>query len=463
MAGLGQIDWALVALYTAAVLALGQRARRSSADPATEYLLAGRGLRLPAFVGSLVATWYGGLLGIGEIAYRDGVVTWLTQGGFWYLAYLIFALLLAGRVRRSEQTTLPDMVGRLHGESARRIATVLNYFNVVPIAYLLSFGVLVEVASGWPLWVGVLLGALVATVYSLVGGFRAVVSTDLLQFFVMCTAIGILLIAAVTQLGGQSYLEQRLPATHLEVTGAIGWQELVVWATVAMSTLVDPNFYQRCYAARDVSTARRGILIAVGFWLLFDICSVFSGLYARATFTEIDPRLAYVHLAANVLPTGLRGYFFVGLLATTMSTIDSYLFVAGMTYGHDLKRIWRASPTPERVVTATRWGIVVTAILASALALVFDGSIKAIWKTLGSLSGAALLVPMILGYCGLRQRGAGAASMLAGSLATLAWTFGRAQKWALCLRVEALLIGAGAALVAFLIAALCGRQTADAR
>lgn len=462
---LSTLDLALLAAYVLAVGLIGWRVGRSDGGReragADDFLLAGRQLTLPLFVGSLVSTWYGGLLGVTEIAFTNGLAAWLTQGGFWYVAYVIFALALAGRLAESGHVTLPDQLGALHGDGARLLATLLNFLNVVPIAYALSLGVLVHLALGWPLWLGTMLATALAALYSLVGGFRAVVYTDLLQFGLMCLAVALVLAFAVLGLGGGDYLEARLPATHLRASGSMGGQEIAVWALIALSTLVDPNFYQRCYAAGSARVARRGVLLAVGFWVLFDVCSTFGGLYARAALGPgADARLAYPLLAGQLLPAGLRGLFFVGLLATAMSTIDSYCFIGAMTLGHDiLRRTLRPELDDATLVRSTRWGVALTAGLAAALAMLFSGSFKAIWKTLGSLSTAGMLVPAALGLLsGWRPPGAGLAGMIAGAVGTLGWSAARGLGQPLALRVEALLPGIALSVAAYLLVGLTRRR-----
>ena len=174
---LAAVDLLVIAAYVLAALLIGWRRRRGR--DAEDFLLAGRRLTLPLFVGSLVASWYGGLLGVGEIAYSDGLVNWVSQGGFWYLAYLLFALLLAGRLNRSRQTTLPDQMEALHGRAARHLASLLNFINVMPISYVLSLGLVIHGFTGWPLWLGILVGTSLGALYSLAGGFRAVIHVEL--------------------------------------------------------------------------------------------------------------------------------------------------------------------------------------------------------------------------------------------------------------------------------------------
>ena len=59
----------------------------------------GRSLTLPLFVGTLVATWYGGIFGVTEIAYKQGIFNFITQGFFWYIAYILFAFFLVERIQ----------------------------------------------------------------------------------------------------------------------------------------------------------------------------------------------------------------------------------------------------------------------------------------------------------------------------------------------------------------------------
>ncbi|MCJ7752957.1 MAG: hypothetical protein MUP13_00190, partial [Thermoanaerobaculales bacterium] len=92
----------LVLAYVAALLLLSVRRRGGGS---VDYLLAGRRLTLPVFVATLVTTWYGGILGIGEYAWRFGISTWLVFGVPYYAAAVLFALWLAPRLRASGAIT----------------------------------------------------------------------------------------------------------------------------------------------------------------------------------------------------------------------------------------------------------------------------------------------------------------------------------------------------------------------
>jgi len=87
------LDLSVLILYAGLLIGLGfYRSKESGKDP-EEYLLAGRKLSLPGFVATLVATWYGGILGIGENTYAYGLQTWFILGFPYYVFALLYALL----------------------------------------------------------------------------------------------------------------------------------------------------------------------------------------------------------------------------------------------------------------------------------------------------------------------------------------------------------------------------------
>ncbi len=201
----------------------------------------------------------------------------------------------------------------------------------------------------------------------------------------MCWSVG--------TFGGLSYLKAHLPATHFHPTSTHGWGTTLVWGFIALATLVDPNFYQRAIAAKDERTARIGILISTFIWFCFDICTTLGGMYARAALPEAESSKAYFYYALQVLPSGMRGFVVAGILATILSTIDAFLFVAGTTISYDLMpEKWRSQ---KRVHI---WGLVFVGILSIFAALAFENDIPRVWKTMGSYFSACLLFPIMLGY-----------------------------------------------------------------
>lgn len=358
-----------------------------------DLLIMGRTLTLPMFVATLVATWYGGIFGVTEIAFKDGIYNFITQGLFWYIAYIIFALFLTNKISPYKALTMPDLIGKMFGQKSAKLSAIFNFFNVLPIAYTISLGIFLQVLFGGELVWNMILGVSFVILYSMWGGLRAVVFSDLIQFLVMCISAFLVLYLSVSTFGGLEYLKDTLPQKHFSPTGRHGLAETLAWGFIALSTLVDPNFYQRCFAAKDQKVAKKGILISTFVWFLFDICTTFGAMYARSVIPEAESSGAYLTYAIQLLPEGLKGFFLAGILATILSTLDSYLFLAGTNLAYDL-----APKKYKGKMMIHHIGVVFVGLLSVVMAIVFEGNIKSVWKTLGSYSASCLLLPVIFGY-----------------------------------------------------------------
>lgn len=425
----GSSAWANLA-YVLYLLYAVLRVARRPVTGAVDYLVAGRRLTLPAFVATLVSTFYGGILGVGEYSWRHGLSNWLVFGVPYYLYAAVFAFAFAAKARRSRLLSIPDLFEQRYGRGAALVGAGTVFVMAAPAAYVLMLGVLVQIATGWPLWFTVPLGTLLSVAFVFRGGLKAVVETECVQFVLMFLGFLVLVPVCWFKLGGWDWLSAHLPAAHLTWDGGLGWQAVFVWYFIAMSTLVEPSFFQRCYAARDEKVARNGILISIGFWILFDFLTTTSGLYARALLPDLaDPVQAFPALAAAVLPGFWQGVFTVGLLATIMSTVDSYAFIAAITLGRDVLGRWRGWDD-DRSLRATRWGLAATAVAAVAMALA-AGSVITLWKVLGSVGTPVLLLPLALAHTGRRLAGrAVTAAMALAGLAALGWlVLGRGQPW----------------------------------
>ncbi len=422
MISLSSVDFFLIGLYFFALIGIGIIAQKKP-EGVADYFLVGRKLTLPLFVLTLVSTWYGATMGVVELAFSYGIVNWLTQGFFWYISYLVFAFFLAGRIRKSQLYTVPDQLEYFYDKKARFMGAILNFIMLSPAPYILSLGILFGLLFDVPVVYGVGVSLLVMLVYTIKGGFRAVLHTDLLQFFLMFLGVILLLGFSVYEFGGLSFLKQSLPDNHLTLTGGWTTQMIIVWGFLAMWTLVDPNFYQRCYASKDATIPKKGILISLVFWMIFDICTTAIGLYAMATMPNIDAVTALPVYAADILPPVIAGIFFAGLLASIMSTIDSFSFSGAMNISHDIyKNIVNKNATEKEVIKMTRWGLVITFGLAAALAFTFRSIIWMIYA-LGTVGVSALLVPMVYGFFGPEKKPIHAAfySMLAAVIVSSSW------------------------------------------
>lgn len=186
---LNTYDWIvffLVLVITLASILYGNKVKKKLPESeelgAVELLLMGRRLTLPLFVATLVATWYGGIFGVTALAFEKGIYNIVTQGFFWYLSYLIFAFFLVKKIRDYQIITIPELAGKIFGPKAEKVTAILNFLNLLPLAYTISLGLFLQALFGGNLFANTLGGVLLVTLWSMWGGFRAVVFSDVVQF-----------------------------------------------------------------------------------------------------------------------------------------------------------------------------------------------------------------------------------------------------------------------------------------
>ncbi len=392
-------DWGIFFAVLAATLAsviygqtLKNKLTKEEQLSTLELLLMGRKLTLPIFVATLVATWYGGIFGVTALTFEKGIYNLLTQGIFWYVSYILFAFFLVKRIRQFDVMTIPELSGKLFGPKAERLTASLNFLNLLPLAYTISLGLFLQAMFGGTLLMNTSLGVLLVTLWSLWGGFRAVVFSDVVQFFFMILAVVLVVVFAWAKMGSPLTLIDKLPASHMDWSGGEKLSAILVWGFIALSTLVDPNFYQRCLAADSEKTARRGILISTVIWFLFDCCTTLGALYARAAMPEADPQNAYLQFSIQLVPHGVRGLILAGILAIILSTLDSYLFNAATCVSYDFFKL-----KDRFKIWHHHIALIFVAIISVILGMQFDGNVIEVWKTLGSFSAACLLFPMLMG------------------------------------------------------------------
>lgn len=388
---LSPLDYGILFIYLTMLFWLGFRKRVQEDD----YLLAGRHLTVPLFVMTLVSTWYGGILGVGEFTFKYGISNWFVFGFPYYIFALIFALTIIPRLRKQNHSSLPDLLTQRYGKKTGYFTAFLIFILITPAPYLLIAGLLVAlIVPGNPtIWAVIVF--FITAFYLYKYGFKTVVQTDVVQFLFMFAGFALLLGVFIKNYSFKTDILPLLPENHTKLTGGLPWTYILSWFFIALWTLVDPGFHQRCLAAKDSRTAQKGMIISIFFWAIFDALTLTTALYGRALMPHVDPLYLYPLLAETFLPAGLLGIFYTGLLATVMSTLDSYLFISGQTLGYDLFSKCHSKGKEPRYYV--RWGYFFTGILSFLLIKVIP-SVVDLWYTIGTLIIPALLLPVLFAY-----------------------------------------------------------------
>ena len=359
------------------------------------FLYAGRKLTIPAFVATLVSTWYGGILELGRHSHLHGISTWLVFGLPYYIAAFIYARYILKRISFKNNDSIPSRFYSNYGKYPALLAVLLIFLLASPAPYLKMLAEMLEHVFQIDIGIALLIGATFSIAYTLKGGFESVIKTDIIQFILMFLGFGYMAIYLYLEYGGYDYLNSNLidSKNKLSLPGSLEWSYIFTWGFIALITFVDPSFYQRIYSSKSKSIAKKGMYLSIGFWLLFDFLAITVGLYAAAILPEAkQPYLELVDsLALNPLITGV---FIVSMASIIMSTIDSFTFASGFTIGKDFMSILKNDSNSTYHV---RTGIIISGLFSIILAHFFTYAID-IWFTIGSFAVPGLLIPLLFIY-----------------------------------------------------------------
>ncbi len=398
MVSFSNLDYIIIFAFFSLVIFLGFLPKLQKGNSAESYLLSNRNVGLFLFVLTNVATWYGGILGVGEFTYHYGLLSWFTQGLPYYIFAIVFAFLFAKKIHNASLFTIPDKLEEVYGRKVGLFSSILVFILVSPAPYLLMIASLLNLIFGISIFNSLIIGLLLSSIYLFKGGYKANIFTDAFQFFVMFIGFATIVVVAATSLGGFELLQLNLPESHLTFTGGASPLFITVWFLIALWTFADPGFHQRCYSAKNENIAKYGIIISVLFWILFDFLTTVTGLYARASIPNMENAvLSFPLLAESILGSGVKGLFYAALFATILSTLNSFLFLSATTFGRDFVFKFKRDTNENSLVKYTRIGIVVSALLSILLAYQFT-SVVEIWYTIGSIIIPGIVLLIISAY-----------------------------------------------------------------
>jgi hypothetical protein len=361
---------------------------KSPSQNLLENLLMGRRLSTPALAITLVSSWYCGILGATQIAYKNGIYNFIVLGVFWYLAAVIFAMTLSSKIFRSGSMSLPELVGRAYGKGAEKMLLYLMLIKTMPINYIMAFCIIITFLFKIPEPMAWCVTVIIAISMLLRTSLRNVMLIDYIQFITIFSTLFWVCYYSAMQLGGISELFAQLPASHTSVTGNSDYSKMILWFMVALSTtILSPIFHQRCAASNSGKTARRGILFSLIFWFVSDALTTLGGLYAFAKFGPGYDEHAFMHLMMAVMPDGLLGYALAALLITAFSALDTHIFASKSLVLSSCHHL------PKNFQYALSIGI----IIASAIIGIFlQGDLEKAWLLFDSAFISSLMIPAIV-------------------------------------------------------------------
>ncbi|EQB37792.1 hypothetical protein M948_04315 [Virgibacillus sp. CM-4] len=389
-----------------------------------DFLMGGRGLGPILLIGTTVATAVGtgSSMGAVQTAYEQG---W--AGAFFGIGLgigMITLVLLFSDARDKNFMTFSEELSYYFGASK----VIKGAMSI--ILYLAEVGWLGTHILGGSIYLGWITGldpttAKIVTavgfgLYTIIGGYLAVVYTDVVQSIILFIGFTLLAILSFIRVGGFAGLSEGLPR---EMTTFLGVQEaglipgLSLILVTVVAVLVIPAYRHRIYSGKNASVVKKSFIISGIVAVLFSIFPTIIGLSSRLLNpTMSDTAFAFPYMITEVFPIWIGAFLLVAGLAATMSSGDSDAIAGTTILVRDVYQVISGKlPSRKKTILFSRIGLMITIGLA-LLFIIGTTNIISYITNMSSTIMTGLLVAALLGkYWRRATWQGGIASLIGGS------------------------------------------------
>ncbi len=401
-----------------------------------DYYVGSRSIKAHHVGLSIVATDVGGgfSIGLGGVGFAMGLSgSWLLFTGL--VGAWLTAIFIIPRIKAIDNKhamfTYPDFLRFRYNDRVALLAAVISGIGylgftgaqILAGAKLASATILTKAPFGMePLQFAIYVIAVVTILYTVIGGLKAVIYTDTLQWIILLSGL-IFVTAPVTffKIGGWSKLREILPHEYFTLTN-IDAATFINWmVTIIPIWLIGMTLYQRMYACKDEREARRAWYIAGFFeYPVMAFTGVFLGMCARVVFPEAEAEMGLPMLIRDMLPIGVTGIVIASYFSAIMSTADSCLMASSGNFVNDVfERYLCRNISAKGSMRLSMFTTFVIGVLAILMASRFTTVLNAILYAY-SFMVSGLFIPTLGAYFWKQASSVGAfGGMLSGGVLTL--------------------------------------------
>ena len=430
-----EIDYVIFISYFLAIIYVGYYFLKKN-QSRDDYYVGGRSIKASHVGLSIAATDVGGgfSIGLGGLGFTMGLAgSWLLFTGL--VGAWMAAVFTVPKLKKLDievgLLTFPDFLRLKYNRSVGSLAAVISAIGYVGFTAgqilaggkLASASVFNEITWIDPLTFSLVVMSLVVIIYTSMGGIKAVIYTDTIQWIVLLSGLLLLGIPfAYFKLGGWDVIQASLPSSHLSLVN-ISWVTVMNWSFAIIPIwFIAMTLYQRVYSTKNVAEAKKAFFIAGIFeYPLMAFAGVILGMLARVAFPESEAETALPLMLSDVLPLGIAGFVLAAYFSAVMSTADSCLIAASGNVENDL-----LGGLSKRKIAPVYWSVLVTVVLGVVSFLLATWFTKVLDIVLQSYAFmvSGLLVPTLAAYFTRRPSTKGAiVSMVGGGGLTLILIF----------------------------------------
>lgn len=398
-------------------------------------MLAGR--RLPLWLGAsaLFATWFGSetVFGASSEFLHGGLLGVIEDPFGAAMCLLLFGLFFARKLYSLKLLTLGDYFRVRYGRKTELVASLFlapPYLGYIA-AQLVAMGLIMKVVTGMGLGEGIVVSALVVTIYTFIGGMWAITITDFIQTVIIVGGLLVVAISLGTQAGGVgAVLSSAPPATFKFLPPAdphevVAW--VAAWAVLGLGSIPSQDVFQRAMSSRSPSVAAWSCYISALLYLTIAMIPLFICLCIKQLYpAQIgdDAQLVLPNMVMAHMSMPVQILFFGSLLSAIMSTTSSAILAPAAIFSENLiKPLSGRQFTDRQLLMLTRICVLIFSILATVMAMMRSNIYELVGES-SILSLVSLFAPLTLGLYWRRASSAGALlSMVLGMMTWIIFEF----------------------------------------
>lgn len=399
-----------------------------------DYNVAGRSVSIFPLILTFVGTAIGGasLLGYMENAYKLGMgQQWLNIGGL--IAGAIMAYVFLKKIReigeKHHMVTIGDYTALRFGEAARipTVISILVAYCAITGMQFVAIATILNLTIGISMTLGIIISWLMLTLKTYFGGLKSVIWQDAIHGTIQTLGIVLLFIVVILVSGGWSAMSENAialnQADQISIFGITPTEILIYLLTIGAYQFVRQDLWQRFWAAKDYKTAMRGYWISIIVAALTGIFVMTIGIFAKfgLQLESANPALIYYEVIGTIFSFPLVVVMIVVLLATVISTADSFFMAGASSIINDIIKPRLHQPTDAKLLLYSRYSVALVSIFALLLALYIPQLVN-LWVTGTAMLVSGLLAPVTFGLFWKRTtKVAGVASMWIGLVVATTW------------------------------------------
>ncbi|HEY0654863.1 MAG TPA: sodium:solute symporter family protein [Chryseosolibacter sp.] len=393
-----------------------------------DYMLAGRSLPLTLSSTAMFATWFGSetVFGASSEFLEGGLYAVIEDPFGAALCLILFGVFFVRKLYNLNLLTLGDFFRKRFGRNAELTASIFlgpPYLGYIA-AQLVAMGLIMNVVTGMPVWEGIVISAVVVTIYTYIGGMWAITITDFIQTIIIIGGLLVLAIVMANKAGGVQNVLNQAPADTFRFFPPADGKEIVswvaAWAVLGLGSIPSQDVFQRSMSSNSAATAMRSCFIAAAMYLTIAMLPLFISLCTKYLYPDQihgDAQLALPNMVLQHTSLPVQILFFGSLLSAIMSTTSSVILAPAAILSENLvKPLSKNRLSNKQILVVTKIAVLVFSILATIMACMRSNIYELVSES-SILSLVSLFAPLTFGLYWKRSSRVGAmASMVVGML-----------------------------------------------